>query len=92
MLDAENQAEFDPTMTVRALGDLERQGLPESYQQAPLQGTLTTCMSESNIDLSVHTSSHNYHVSTSVEKCHVSTVNNSSSIYDFMQIMQEVRN
>jgi hypothetical protein len=34
MIDAENQTEFDTTMTVRALGDLERQGLPESYENS----------------------------------------------------------
>ena len=34
MVDAENQTEFDTTMTVRALGDLERQGLPESYENS----------------------------------------------------------
>lgn len=34
MVDAENQTEFDPTMTVRALGDLDRQGLPESYENS----------------------------------------------------------
>jgi len=34
MVDAENQTEFDSNMTVRALGDLEMQGLPESYEKS----------------------------------------------------------
>lgn len=34
MVDAENQTEFDTSMTVRALGDLDRQGLPESYENS----------------------------------------------------------
>lgn len=34
--ESECQAEFDVDFTVRALGDLDRQGLPESYEPVVL--------------------------------------------------------